>query len=146
MRFITVYIKHFCMIVCCLLGAWSFLKGNSGWVDLGRRRDKDGMGRVQGWKLWSGWEDLLSIRKEKEINMYIRCNRFRSLNHLEILGRLVCNNYQILSTVTSAWEALLNIEYDIEFSKMFIIPLSLLWKCQTLELLSSEKYQIKMFR
>lgn len=123
MRFITVYIKHFCMIVCCLLGAWSFLKGNSCWVDLGRKRDKDRIGRVQEWKLWSGWEDLLSIRKEKEINMYIRCNRFCSLNHLEISCRLVCNNYQILSTVTSAWEALLNVEYNIEFSKMFIIPL-----------------------
>lgn len=130
MKLITLYIKHF---VCLVVVNWNldlfwkemYVEWTWGGGEMGKRWEECREG-----KLWSGWEDLLTIRKEKEIRNVHKCNEFLSLNLLDIAGRLVCNNYQILLVLWHQHEKCCSIENNVEFSKMFIISLSLAWKYQ----------------
>lgn len=93
MKLIIFYIKYF---VCLVVVNWNFdffwkemyVEWIWGGGEMGKRWEECREG-----KLWLGWEDLLIIRKEKEIRNVYKCNEFFFLNFLDIVGRLVCNNY-----------------------------------------------------
>lgn len=51
MRLFALYCIFSCLFSCCLLKAHFFLKGNEGGINMGERRSRGKLGRVEG-----GWD------------------------------------------------------------------------------------------